>query len=73
MIDHQLTWGVVEETVSLGGCRDSEFDLEHIEFEVPVDIQIRLSSRHLGYESREIFDLERVDLGTISINKDCSG
>lgn len=70
---HQLTWGVVEEAISLGVWADNEFDLEHIEFEVTLDIQMRISSRYLGYESREIFDLERVDLGAININGSCSG
>lgn len=37
---HQFTWGVVEETVSLGGWGGNEFDLEHVEFEV-LDEDIR--------------------------------
>ena len=51
--------------------------MEHIEFGVPLDIQMRVSSRPLEYESVaqewENFDLERVDLGTTSINRDCLG
>lgn len=51
--------------------------MEHIEFEVPLDIQMRISIRHLEYESVgqewENFDLERVDLGAISKNRGCLG
>ena len=47
--------------------------MEHAEFEVPLDIPMRMSSRHLASEcvtkELENFDLEKMDVGAIIINK----